>query len=236
MAKDTNTCARCGNGENDKKNYCEYLRTTNMTNSFIAIKGNFFNKADEIFETFKYVDTNQDKQFDDWQEFNDYLFDNYFELANKETAIRGIWTDNGWTIINDPEMVDTVDDEALIRLSRILDTDIITFLIQTTSNSFGFTVYNKIIKRQFFVSGGEVTDNLDYPLEQENGLNINENIFSDDILKLAGKFGIDLEGKNKLTYTVKQLAYNDEMKKELEQFKQQKQETIDDNKPWWKFW
>lgn len=207
-----------------------------MTNSFIAIKGNFFDKADEIFKTFKYIDTNHDKLFDDWQEFNDYLFDNYFELANKETAIRGIWTDNGWTIINDPEMVDTVDDEALIRLSRFLDTDIITFLIQTTSNSFGFTVYNKIIKRQFFVSDGEVTDNLDYPLEQENGLNINENIFSDDILNLAAKFGIDLEGKNKLTYTVKQLAYNDEMKKELEQFKQQKQETIDDNKPWWKFW
>jgi hypothetical protein len=224
------------NGEDNKKNYCEYLRTTNMTNSFIAIKGNFFDKADEIFKTFKYIDTNQDKQFNDWQEFNDYLFDNYFELANKETAIRGIWTDNGWTIINDPEMVDTVDDEALIRLSRILDTDIITFLIQTTSNSFGFTVYNKIIKRQFFVSDGEVTDNLDYPLEQENGLNINENIFSDDILKLAGKFGIDLEGKNKLIYTVKQLAYNDEMKKELEQFKQQKQETTDDTKPWWKFW
>ena len=207
-----------------------------MTNSFIAIKGNFFDKANEIFEIFKYVDTNQDKQFNDWQEFNDYLFDNYFELANKETAIRGIWSDNGWTIINDPEMVDTADDEALIRLSRVLDTDIITFLIQTTSNSFGFTVYNDTIKRQFFVSDGEVTDNSDFPLEQENSLNINENIFSDDILKLAGKFGIDLEGKNKLTYTVKQLAYNDEMKKELEQFKQQKQETIDDSKPWWKFW
>src|SRR5690554_5163662 len=193
-----------------------------MTNSFIAIKGKHFDRADEIFSVFKYIDTKQDKQFDDWQTFNEYLFDNYFEFANNEVAIRGIWTDNGWTIIHDPEMVDTVDEMALIQLSRVLNTDIITFIIQTTSNSFGFTVYNDTIKRHFFVSDGEITDNLYDPLPQENGLNINENIFSDDILKLAEKFEIDLEGKNKLTYTVKQLAYSDEMKSELEQFKQQK--------------
>lgn len=207
-----------------------------MTNSFIAIKGNHFDRAEEIFSVFKYIDTKQDKQFDNWQNFNDYLFDNYFEFANKEVAIRGIWTDNSSTIINDPEMVDTVDDIALLQLSRILKTDIITFIIQTISNSFGFTVYNDTIKRHFFVSDGEITDNLYDPLEQENGLNINENISSDDILKLAEKFGIDLERKNKLTYTVKQLAYSDEMKSELEQFKQQQRQTTKSEKPWWKFW
>jgi hypothetical protein len=207
-----------------------------MTNSFIAIKGNFLDRADEIFATFKYLDTVQDKQFNNWQEFNDYLYDNYFEFANKEIAIRGIWANNGWTIINDPEMVDTVDETALLQLSRILDTEIITFLIQTTSNSFGFAVYHDIIKRHFFVSDGEITDHSGYPLAQEDGLSINENIFSDDILNLADRLGIDLEGKNKLNYTVKQLAYSGEMKNELEQFKQQEQETIDDNKPWWKFW
>ena len=207
-----------------------------MTNSFIAIKGNHFDRADDIFSVFKYIDTKQDKQFDDWQTFNDYLFDNYFDFANSEVAIRGIWTDNGWTVIHDPEMVDTVEELALLQLSRVLNTDIITFVIQTTSNSFGFTVYNDTIKRHFFVSDGEITDNLYDPLEQENGLNINENIFSDDILKLAEKFGIDLEGKNKLSYTVKQLAYSDEMKSELEQFKQQQRQTIKSEKPWWKFW
>ncbi len=136
-----------------------------MTNSFIAIKGNYFGRADEIFSVFKYIDTKQDKQFDDWQTFNDYLFDNYFEFANNEVAIRGIWTDNGWTIIHDPEMVDTVEEEALLQLSRILNTDIVAFIIQTTSNSFGFTVYNDTIKRHFFVSDGEITDNLYDPLE-----------------------------------------------------------------------
>ncbi|MCT3897585.1 hypothetical protein HZQ13_05685 [Elizabethkingia anophelis] len=133
-------------------------------------------------------------------------------------------------------MVDTVDEMALLQLSRILNTDIITFIIQTTSNSFGFTVYSDTIKRHFFVSDGELTDNLYDPLEQENDLTINENIFSDDILKLAEKFGIDLEGNKKLTYTVKQLAYSNEKKNELEQFKQQQIQTTKSEKPWWKFW
>jgi hypothetical protein len=164
-----------------------------MTNSFIAIKGNHLDKASEVFELFKYRDTHQDMQFDDWQMFNDFLFNNYFELANNEMALRGIWSDNDWTIINDPEMVDTVEEEALLELSRKLNTDVITFVIQTTSNSFGFTLYNNTVKRNFLVSGGEVTDNLFQPLSEEKGLNINEETFTDDILKLASNFGIDLE-------------------------------------------
>lgn len=131
-------------------------------------------------------------------------------------------------------MVDMVEEEALLQLSRILNTDLVTFIIQTTSNSFGFTVYNDTIKRHFFVSDGEITDNLYEPLEQEKGLNINENIFSDDILILAEKLGIDLEAKIKQTYTIKQLAYSDEMKSELEHFRQQQNQTNTDNKPWWK--
>lgn|SRR5690606_5979522 len=206
-----------------------------MQNSFIAIKGNFFDRADEIFTAFKYVDTKQDKQFDNRQTFNNYLFDNYFELANNEIAIRGIWVDKDWTIIQDPEMVDTVEEEVLLQLSRTLNTEIVTFIIQTTSNSFGFTVYNNTIKRRFFVSDREVTENLFDPLEQEEGLNINENIFSDDILKLSKELGIDIEGKNTQTYTVKQLAYSDEIKSELEQVGQQHSQTIK-SKPWWKFW
>lgn len=207
-----------------------------MTHSFIAIKGNNFEKADEIFSVFQYVDTKQDKQWNDWQIFNDYLFENYFEFANNEVAIRGIWTDNGWTIIHDPEMVDTVNEMALLHLSELLNTEVITFISQTTSNSFGFTVYNHTIKRQFFVSDGEITGNLYNPLEQEMGLNMNEKIFSDDILQLAKNLGIDLYGKNNQTYNVKHLAYSDELKTELEQLKQQQSPTHTHKRPWWKIW
>lgn len=207
-----------------------------MTNSFIAIRGSHLDQSREIFETFKYQDTHQDKQFDDWQKFNEFLFDNYLQLVNKDIALRGIWSDNGWTIINDPEMVDSTEEEALLELSRKLSTDIVTFLIQTTSNSFGFTLYNDTTKTNFLVSDGEVTDNLYQPLKQEKGLNINEKTFSDDILKLAENFGIDLEGKSDGTYFVKQLAYSDEMKRELEQFKQNNKQQTENKKSWWKVW
>jgi hypothetical protein len=205
-----------------------------MTKAFIAIRGNFFDRADEIFKTFRYVGSRQDLKFDDWQTFTDYLFDKYLDFADRDIAIRGIWTSDGWTIINDPEMVDTVDEEVLIQLSQKLRTEIVTFIIQTTSNSFGFTVYNDTIKRNFFVSEGEITDNLFEPIEQEKGLNINEGIFSEDILKLAEKLGIDLEGKKKSNYSVKHLEYNEEMKSEIQRFKQK--QAKQENKPWWKFW
>ncbi|MFT3822865.1 MAG: hypothetical protein QM731_03050 [Chitinophagaceae bacterium] len=208
-----------------------------MTNSFIAIRGNHPGKAIEIFGTFNYSDTNGDKQFNNWQAFNDYLSDNYFEFAGKEIAIRGIWSGNGWTIISDPEMTDAIEEEALLELSNKLNTDVITFIIQTTSNSFGFTVYsNDNIKRHFFSSDGEITDNLNTPLPEENGLNISGSIFADDIVALANNLGIDLEGKGNSIYIVKELAYNDEMKTTPEQFTQQQPPPADKKKPWWKIW
>jgi hypothetical protein len=208
-----------------------------MTNSIIVIKGNYLNKVANIFECFKYNDLDQDKTFDNAMKFNEYLFDNYFEFANREIALRGIWFDNGWTIICDPEMVDTVDDEALLKLSKKLQSDVLTFIIQTTSGSFGFAKFNKTKDRYFFSTDGEVSDNIGLPSTEEQGLNLNEKVFVDDILKLANNFGIDLEGKSSKSFIVKQLGYNDEMKKELEQFKQaQTNQTTDTKKPWWKIW
>ncbi|HRB71492.1 MAG TPA: hypothetical protein PK776_06550 [Flavobacterium sp.] len=204
-----------------------------MTNSFIAIRGSLLNKSDQIFRILNYEDMGEDMQFEDWSEFNGYLFDNYFEFANQGIALRGIWMENDWTIINDPEMVDTIDEEGLIRLSNHFETEIVTFVIQTTSSCYGFTVYNKTIKRGFFVSDGEVIDNSYEVLKEEEGVNVNEQAFADDILNLAVNFGIDLQGKEKHTYTVKKLSYLDIPEQE---FAQQDQQECDNKKPWWKFW
>lgn len=206
-----------------------------MIGSFIAIKGNFLDKANEIFNDFQYGDAFKEQQFDEWQAFNDYLFDNYFDFANKGIAIRGIWCNNDWTIINDPEMVDLFEEEVLMQLSEKFNTEIITFVIQESLGLFGFTMYNKDIKRAFFVSEGKVENNLYEPLEQEKNLNINEKTFVDDILKLADKLGVDLEGKNKNKYVVKQLAYEVGLKNGGEEIKQQNH-LVENKKSWWKFW
>lgn len=209
-----------------------------MTNSFIAIKGQHLNKTQEIVEAFRYVDTHQDKQFSDWQAFNTYLSEKYMKATNDDTSYKGIWTDNNWTIINDLETVDTLAEEVLLQLSATLNTDIVTFLIQTTSGSYGFTLYNQVIKRSFLVVNGNIEENLSEPLKEEQDLNITDKIFIDDILGLAHNLGIDLEGKNKNIYTVKKLAYNEEMKKELAEFEfvQQQNQQIQHKKPWWKIW
>lgn len=208
-----------------------------MTTSIIAIKGNHLEKTADIFECFMYDDMNQEKTFDNLDKFNKYLLDNYFEFANREIALRGIWVDNGWTLISDPEMVDTVDDEALIRLSKKLNSEVLPFIIQTTSGSYGFAKYNKKKERHFFSTEKYVSDNIGSPLNEEQGVKLNEQVSADDILKLANNFGIDLEGKSSNSFTVKQLGYSDEIKKGLEQFKQiQKSQTTDTIKPWWKIW
>lgn len=204
-----------------------------MTYSFIAIRGSLLNKSDQIFHILNYEDMGEDMQFEDWTEFNGYLFDNYFEFANMGVALRGIWMANNWTILNDPEMVDTIDEEGLIRLSNHLETEIVSFVIQTTSSCYGFTVYNKTVKRSFFVSDGEVIDNSYEPLKEEEGLTINERIFIDDILNLSINFGIDLQGMEKHRYTVKKLFYLDIPAQE---FAQQDQLECGKAKPWWKFW
>ena len=140
-----------------------------MTNSIIAIKGNHFDRVANIFECFRYNDLDKDKAFDNADKFNDFLFDNYFEFANREIALRGIWFDNGWTIISDPEMVDTVDEEALLKLSNTLESDVLTFIIQTTSSSFSFAKFNKTMERHFFSTDGEISDNIGSPLKEEQG-------------------------------------------------------------------
>lgn len=204
-----------------------------MTASYIAVNGNHLNNLPALFEVYKYNDTNNNTQFTNQEAFNTYLFDNYAEFADKEIALKGIWFDNGWTIINDPEMVDTLDEEALLNISKTVNTTVLTFIMQTTSGSFGFAVYNSVIKRSLFVSGGNVERNQGAPLPEETGLNVTGNIF--DIMPLAAKFGINLESTTDGPFIVKQLAYGSEMSAQLQQFKLQ-QNKDGNKKPWWKIW
>ena len=208
-----------------------------MTNSIIAIKGNHLDKVSSIFATFNYIDNKADKQFDSVDNAVAYLSDNYFSFADKNIAIRGIWECNGWTLIHDPEMVDAADDNVMESLAKNINSDIYSFLIQTTSGTFGFTKFNPSLTRQFLSSEGNIAQNDGEPIAEESGLNINGKIFIDDIIKLANKLGIDIEGKTPTTVIVKELGYNEILKKQLEQFAQKpNQKLVDTQKPLWKIW
>ena len=192
-----------------------------LSNSLIAIKGNHLENTTQIFGIFGYVDRHKNKKYDKWESTADYLFTNYFDLSNKNIAIRGIWIDNGWTIICDPEMVDTIEDEKISQLSKDLKTSVLTFMVQSNSRSFWFAKYDKVKQRHIFVVGGLVAENIGSPLPEEEGLNINENIFIDDVIKLANNFGVDFEVSNvRTTFTIKEFDYSEQLQDKSDQMKQ----------------
>ncbi|MGE3824077.1 MAG: hypothetical protein AB7G44_07610 [Bacteroidia bacterium] len=195
--------------------------TTSMsTISITAIKGNHIDKASEIFASFRYVDLKNDKPFSTLDSCSSFLSDNYLDYAKKDIAIRGLWFDNGWTIIYDPEMVDFIEDNAMTSISQNLNTDVLTFVVQKTSNTFGFAKYNQQKQRHFLSIDTEIAENFGTPLTEEQGLNLSQSITVNDILQLADKFGVDLEMKNAARpFVAKELGYNDELKMELEKFK-----------------
>ncbi|MCB0429948.1 MAG: hypothetical protein H6585_06825 [Flavobacteriales bacterium] len=217
-----------------------------LSNSIIALKGNHLNKISQIFETLGYVDNNRNKEYDKWEEAETFLFDNYFDLANQSIAIRGIWVDNNWTSICDPEMVDAMEDDKISQLSGDLDAIILTFMVQSTSGLFWFAKYDKTKQRHFFAVDGRIIENMGDPLTEEQGLNINERICGDDIIKLADRLGVDFEAPHtQTTFIVKELGYGDQVQQEINQVnqptlpKKQATQTGHDNqgkkKPWWRF-
>lgn len=180
-----------------------------MTISAIAIRGDFSSRLAEIFETFGYYDNESDIEFTDPQTFSEFLAMNYSDYADHEIVLRGVSLDNDWLIIHDPEMVDCTDEESISVLSRKLDTEILTFIIQSTSSTYGFSQFNYSLKRQFLVVDGEVTTDRHSHLQEENGLAINEYTLTDDILGLAHNLGFSLTGTNCTAFTVKQFEFSD---------------------------
>jgi hypothetical protein len=202
----------------------------------IAIKGNHLDKTDKLFSTFDYIDNGESKTYTTWDEAGKFLDDNYFEYTNRDIALRGIWVDNGWTIIYDPEMVDLLESEKIETISKTINADIWTILIQTTSGSFSFSKFAPSRQRHFLVVDGQITENEGTPLPEENGLNINEKIFGNDLESLAKTLGFKIQPDTTGDYIVKYLSYNDQMKEELAQFKQTAKTKTTENKPWWKVW
>jgi hypothetical protein len=202
----------------------------------IAIKGNHLDKTDRLFSTFDYIDSGEGKTYTTWTEAGTFLDNNYFEYANRDIALRGIWVDNGWTIIYDPEMVDMLEEEKIEMLSKTISADIWTILVQTTSGSFSFSKFSPNKVRHFFVSEGQITEDEGTSLLEETGLNINGKIFIDDLESLAKTLGFKILPDTSGDFVVKHLSYNEQMKANLAQFKQGTKLQPTENKPWWKVW
>lgn len=181
-----------------------------MTISIIAIKGNYTLNASEIFATFGYNEINADKTFLNREEYYHYLSDKTNNPEHEDDSFRGISFQNDWTIIIDPELIDTHNTPSLMSISSDLNADVFACCIQTTSGTFSFTYIKQEEIRTFFCLDGEIVDDQGNKLMQEIGLNINSNINEDDIIKLAHHLGIDIENGQSDKYIVKHLMAEDE--------------------------
>jgi hypothetical protein len=202
----------------------------------IAIKGDHLYNVENLFDVFDYVDDKNDKAFNKWSQAGSYLFDNYADFTNKDIALRCVWVDNGWTLICDPEMVDLIEDQKIEKLSKLTGSEVWTFLIQTTSGSYSFSKFSPNKARYFFAVDGQVIENSGTPLNEEQGTGTNKNIFADNIIAIGKNLGINIEPKDGSTFIVKELAYNEQMKAQLEPIKQKKESKVKNEKPWWKVW
>lgn len=206
------------------------------TIGFIAIEGNQLSRLAEIFSRFQLIDTNKDLHLNSWAEASKIIEQEYLE-PNDFSQRRVVWFQNNWTIIEDHSLLLCTDIEALQKNAQEGRLCIYSFLSQSTSNSHGFWHFTPTVSRTFFIEDGETIENTGTPLSQEANLNINEDLYYDDIIELAATLGIDYYAAEQLKqFTVKQLINNAELNSQIEQIKNEQKSIQVAKKPWWKFW
>ena len=204
------------------------------TNSGIAIKGITEAVLHTYANGFNYT-LIAEHSYTSYELFAQDLFKNYLEKAKQGIAWRGAYVSNDWTVIIDPELVDGLEKEKLETISRELNAEVFTFLIQTTSCAFAFAKYDKVLQRNYFSVEDDIYEDSGRPLLEEEGLNINTSIFTEDILSLANKMGIELYPINtNQDFIIKEWKNNNF--KPISLAPSKAEHKSDNANPWWKKW
>ena len=181
--------------------------------SIIAIKGNDLQKADQLFKAFRYFDLKGDKTFPSKEEAIAYLKENFSRMVEEnDVVIRGLWADQNFTYLYDPEITDATDEDALEDLAKRINADIYVFIIQEASDTYEFARYTNKGQSRYFSLSGKDLFNDGTALPEEEGINLNEKTKASDLLKLASNLGIDMKFENISTpFLVKELGYNEDL-------------------------
>jgi len=140
-----------------------------LSKAIIAIKGNYLDRLEKVTDILNYMEDG-----------------NIFEELSQTAKF-----DNGWTILLDEEMVFATEDDLLLELSDELETEIFSFVVQSTSATYFFSNFKDGESRVFFAQDGEIVIDIGDKLKEEKGLNINEKVSIDDILRISKIIGID---------------------------------------------
>lgn len=157
---------------------------------------------------FGYNDFITETTFHDYEIYIDTLFGNYLDKAKNGIILRGVEIFGEWTIIIDPELIDWVENEKLEEISSEKGANVFSFMAETTSSSYAFSIYKNTLLRSFISIDGEIQTDFGEPLPEEKGVNINGLIFSDDIIELASNLGLNLlRDKSKKEFVIREWKY-----------------------------
>jgi len=141
-----------------------------LSKAIVAIKGNRLNEIDKISEILNYFE-------------DENLFDKISQT---------IQFTNGWTILQDEEMVFVTEEDLLQELSEELAIEVFSLIIQSTSQTYGFSHFNNGQVRVFLVQEGDLMGNSGNELDFEQDLKINKDVSENEILKIAEKLNINI--------------------------------------------
>ncbi|HVW62820.1 MAG TPA: hypothetical protein VHC48_22365 [Puia sp.] len=210
-----------------------------MTSGLIAIKGEHLDKLPEILAFYQMVDTKENQSVDDWREALAIVTDLQAPAPGDTSEKHVVWSDKGWTLIEDMTLIMCANEKALSEISRHLSTPVLSLVTQGTSNCFGFWYFDNIKRRSFYIEDRAIVDNFGEPLPEEAGFNFNEDAFYHDVHGVAKAFGVDWEGAGTLyAFTVKRLDYKEEVRQGMLAAiaKHAAAKAEEKKKPWWKIW
>jgi len=121
--------------------------------SEIAIQGDHMKDVDALFSKLEYRVVAM-SWVTGWTQFNNALDK---QPISKTRVRKAVYVSHGWTHIVDPELVIFTEEKILAKESQALHAKIITWLCESTSDTYGFTVYeNGRMLRSVLKSRGEI--------------------------------------------------------------------------------
>lgn len=180
-------------------------------------------------------------EFNQFEVFQEYLNQEYFELANQYQFLRGIWQDEIASYIFDPEMTDSTDQEELFNFAN---------LTKETIHSFTFENQSKTVK----VSHNNHQEINEIHIVNNRIININgtfEELYESDLINqeefiehTTQKHNLNITPESNLLFKVYRLQWTKEYQDYFMKYIQISDENIlkmsipkeNKKKPKWKFW
>lgn len=171
--------------------------------------------------------------------------------GSMEIVQKAVFLLNGWTVIDDPELILMDDVKGLEAVSTLLKSRVLAIQSLDHSNKYGFRCAHKARLRTLISYRGRITVNEGEPLAEESRTNP-DRFTEEDLWQLLFKFHIDYqtvsEVKEFQVYELEEseageLPLNEESeappKEQLQPKARLREEDFKSpevKSPWWKFW